>query len=79
MGYRIKVCETYLENDGIKRSYYRKFECDEYGVAKKKYAQLVGYYIPVDYCHVEITITAWNDGKSFIIANWQNKEIENEI
>ena len=79
MWYEVKVCETYEENDGIRRSYYDKFKSDDYVRARKKYAQLVGRYIPVDYCHVEITITAWSDGKSFTIANWQNKEIENEI
>ncbi len=79
MWYEITVCKTYLENDGIRRSYYDKFKSDEYDVTRKIYAQLVGYYIPVDYCHVEIILKEWDNGKDFIIANWQNKEIENEI
>lgn len=77
MRYEITVCKTYTENDGIRRSYYDKFESDEYELTRKIYAQLVGYYIPVDYCHVEITFTYWDDGKDFTIANWQNREIEN--
>ena len=76
---KITVCKTYLENDGIRRSYYDKFKIDDYTMARKKYAQLVGYYIPVDYCHVEITWKVYEDGRHFIIANWQNKEIENDI
>lgn len=79
MRYEITVCKTYTRNDGIMRSYYDKFTSDEYDLTRKIYAQLVGYYIPVDYCHVEITLKEWGDGKHFTIANWQNKEIENEI
>lgn len=79
MLYEITVCKTYLGNDGIRRSYYDKFESDEYELTRKIYAQLVGYYINVDYCHVEITLTDWGNGKDFTIANWQNKEIENEL
>ena len=76
MWYEITVCKTYTENDGIRRSYYDKFTSDEYDLTRKIYAQLVGYYIPVDYCHVEITLKEWDDGKHFTIANWQNKEFK---
>lgn len=76
MWYEVKVCKTYEENDGIRRSYYDKFKSDDYVWARKKYAQLVERYIPVDYCHVEIIWKEWDNGKDFIIANWQNMEVD---
>lgn len=79
MWYEITVCKTYLENDGIKRSYYDKLKTGDYELLRKVLCLFLKHYESFDFCHVSIEVEKYNYDKHSIIFDWQNKEIEDEI
>lgn len=60
MHYIITVCKTYLENDGIKRSYYDKFKTDERDLLMVVRDKIIKYYKASGGFKWEINIEEFN-------------------